>query len=120
MSNAIKRNILTRVKSLAFNIFHCNKLDENQDDTRKVLKTLNDIMHRKRTKGIRFVINSLLDQNNKEHTEPTDIANILNRHFNSVDGKMANKINPKNRKVKDPHTTLEIHIFTANNYKRDY
>ena len=96
------RNILTRVKSLAFDIFHSNKLDENQDDKRKMWKTLNDIMRRKQTKGNRVVINSLLDQNNKEHTKPTDIANILNRHFNSVGGKMANKINPKNRKVKDP------------------
>ena len=61
------RNTLTRVKSLAYNIYHTNKIDENIKDKRKVWKSLNDIMRRKLSKGSRIEINNLVDYNKKEH-----------------------------------------------------
>ena len=96
------RNTLTRIKNLSFDIFHSNIIEENKDDKRKVWTTLNEIMRRKRTKGSMTIINSLIDENKKEHTQPIDIANALNNHFNTVGDKMASKINPKKRKVKNP------------------
>ena len=96
------RNTLTRVKTLAYNIYHTNKIEENKEDKRKVWKTLNDIMRRKQSKGSRIEINSLIDHNKKEHTNPLDIANTLNKHFNSVGGKMASTLNPQNKRVKNP------------------
>ena len=38
----------------------------------------------------------------KEYTDPGDIANRLNMHFQSIGGKMAQKVNPKGKKLKDP------------------
>ena len=96
------RNLLTRVKTLAFNKYHAEKIDENKNDKRKVWNTINDIIRRKKSKGKGIQINSLLDQNNIEHTNPVKMANLLNNHFNSVGGKMANKVNPKKKVVKNP------------------
>ena len=42
------RNLLTRIKTLAFNLYHTKKIDENKNDKRKVWNTLDEIMRRKK------------------------------------------------------------------------
>ena len=92
------RNTLTRVKELAYNLYHSNRIDENKEDKKKIWKTLNEIMRRKKSKGKHIEINSIIDENNREHTRPQKIADTLNHHFNSVGGKMAEKVNPRIKK----------------------
>ena len=96
------RNLLTRIKTLAYNLYQSSKLEENKNDKRKIWRTLNDIMRRKQTRGSQIEINSLRDENNLEKTNPVEIANALNKHFNTVGGKMASEVNKNNKKVKDP------------------
>ena len=114
------RNTLTRVKTLAYNLYHTYKIDENFHDKRQVWLTLNDIMRRKCSRGKQIEINSLLDENKKEHIKPLEIANTLNDHFNSIGGKMAKKVNPKNKRVKDPLDYINkspfqsIYLFPSN------
>ena len=87
---------------MAFNLYHTKKIDENKNDNRKGWNTLDEIMCTKKSRGNKIEISSLTNENEQESTNPIDMANTLNKHFNAVGGKMASKVNPMNRKVKDP------------------
>ena len=84
------RNLITRLKKNSFNMYYKNKLKDNFKNRKKNWETINEITNHKIRK--KTEIKSLKGKNGEEFRQPSDIANCLNEHFNSIGHKMADKI----------------------------
>ena len=89
------RNKITHMKRLSFNTYYKEKLQNSFGNKRKEWEIVNQITRYKKKK--KTEINSLKDEKNEILRNECDIANGLNKHFNSIGQKMANKFPNSNQ-----------------------
>ena len=90
------KNFVTRMQVIAYNDYFEDKISVNQKNKnkKKVWETVNEIANYKRRKHVDI---KRLFYNENEVRGTKNIANCLNKHFNSIGKTMADKIhNPKN------------------------
>ena len=90
------RNKITHMKRLSFNNYYSKKLQRSFGNKRKEWEIVNQITSYKKKKNSE--INSLKGENNEILRNARDVANGLNKHFNSIGQKMANKFPKSNEK----------------------
>ena len=107
------RNKITHMKRLSFNNYYKEKLQKSFGNKRKEWETVNQITNYKKRK--KTEIHSLKGENNEILRNDHDIANGLNKHFNTIGQKMANKFPKSNdggyKAVEKIERTLESIYF---------
>ena len=82
--------ILHRVKNASFQNYITSEISENIDDKRKIWKTFDKISKQKRSK--KPDIKQLVNSDGKILSDPGDIVNNLNNHFNTIGKKLFDDI----------------------------
>ena len=90
------RNILTKLKYKAFNMYYTEKAAAARNNISKSWAIVNEIMKRKKIN--KTTIPSIYNNDGKEVTDETEILNLLNNHFSTIGNKMANKV---------PHSSID-------------
>ena len=88
------RNILTKIKFKAFNMYYSEKAAAARNNISKSWAIVDEITKRKKRK--RTVISSIYNNDGKEVTDETEILNLLNRHFSTIGNNMAKKVPDSN------------------------
>ena len=91
------RNQITHIKRLSFNNHYRDKLQNNFGNKKKEWEIVNKITNYKKTK--KTEIHTLKGEKNELLQNDYDIANGLNKHFNTVGQKMANKLPTENEGI---------------------
>ena len=86
------RNLITRLKKNSFNNYYKEKFNTNLKDKKKTWETVNEITNHKVRKKTQII--NLKDENGQDLRKNIDIANRLNKHFNTIGHKLASKIKP--------------------------
>ena len=88
------RNKITHMKRLSFNNYYKQKLQRCFGNKKKEWETVNQITNYKKKK--RSEIHTLKGENGEILRNDLDIVNGLNKHFNTIGQKMANKFPKSN------------------------
>ena len=81
------RNILTKLKTKAFNNYYTEKAAAARDNISKSWTIINEITKRK--KVAKNTISSIHTKEGKEITNQSEISNLLNLHFSTIGKNMA-------------------------------
>ena len=84
------RNLLTKLKSKAFNIYFKEKAIEARNNISKSWGIVNQITKRNKVKST--VIPRIFNDDGIEVTNETEVLNLLNRHFSTIGNSMATKL----------------------------
>ena len=81
------RNILTKLKKIAFNLFYAEKAAASKNNISKTWKIISEIIRRKKVRG--NTITSLRDKEDNVVNDENKITNLLNHHFSTIGKSMA-------------------------------
>ena len=84
------RNILTNLKTKAFNMYYTEKAAAARNNISKSWAIVDEIT--KRQKRRRSNISCIYDNEGKEVTDENDVLNLINRHFSTIGNKMAMEV----------------------------
>ena len=84
------KNNLSRLIRVAKRLYYDKKFEENKTNTKQTWKYLNDIINKKKNKLNR--INTFLSQDNREISDPLEIANRFCHFFSNISSNLAKKI----------------------------
>ena len=84
------RNILTKLKKRAFNLYYAEKAAASRNNISKTWLIINEITKRKKCAGTS--ISSMYDNDGNKLTSQTEISNLLNWHFSTIGKRMAKQL----------------------------